>query len=129
MLGQEERPPTLMLKNGMPLAKIDTVKKFTTIPVDVKQQSQKQSNGLELTHARLVRPSRALLAASSAKVWNDLAIRVSLGSDYNSCRISTIKATARIKHQSTLITKPGQVIYVDILPPVFSESLTPIAIL
>jgi hypothetical protein len=46
-------------------------------------------------------------------------------SDCISCRISTIKATARIKHQSTPLTKPGQVIYVDILPPVSAESLTP----
>jgi hypothetical protein len=46
-------------------------------------------------------------------------------SDCISCRISTIKATARIKHQSTPVTKPGQVIYVDILPRVSVESLTP----
>jgi hypothetical protein len=46
-------------------------------------------------------------------------------SDCISCRISTIKATARIKHQSTPVTKPGQVIYVDIIPPVSAESLTP----
>jgi hypothetical protein len=42
-------------------------------------------------------------------------------------KISTIKATARIKHQSASVsvTKPGQIIYVDILPPVSAESLTP----
>jgi hypothetical protein len=45
-------------------------------------------------------------------------------SDYISCRISTINATARIKHQFTPVTKPGQVIYVNILPPVSVESLT-----
>ncbi len=41
--------------------------------------------------------------------------------------MSTIKATARIKHQSTPVTKSGQVIYssVDILPPVSAESLPP----
>ena len=59
------------------------------------------------------------------EVWNDLTIRMSPDSDCISCRISTIKATARIKHQSTPVTKPGQVIYVDILPPVSAESLTP----
>jgi hypothetical protein len=37
-----------------------TVKKFTTIPGDVKQQSQKKRIYLELAHARFVRSSRAL---------------------------------------------------------------------
>jgi hypothetical protein len=46
-------------------------------------------------------------------------------SDCISCRISTIKATARIKHQSIPVTKPGQVIYADILTPVSVEHLTP----
>jgi hypothetical protein len=68
MFGQEERPLTLMLKNGMPVANNATVKKFTTVPEDVKQKSQKKRIDLELAHARFVRPSRALLAASSAKV-------------------------------------------------------------
>jgi hypothetical protein len=84
----------------------------------MKQQSQKKRIDLELTHARFVRPSRALLAAFSAKVWNVLTIRMSPDFDRISCRISTIKAIARIKHQSAHVTKPGQVIYVDILPPV-----------
>ena len=125
MFGQEERPLTLMLRNGMPVANNATVKQFTTVPEDLKQQSQKKRIDLELAHARFVRPSRALLAASSAEVWNDLTIRMSPDSDCISCRISTIKATARIKHQSTPVTKPGQVIYVDILPPVSADSLTP----
>ncbi len=115
----------MMLKNGIPVANNATVKQFTIVPEDVKQQSQKKRILLELAHARFVRPSRALLAASSAEVWNDLTIRISLDSDYISCRTSTIKATARIKPQSTPVTKPGQVIYVDILPPVSAESLTP----
>ena len=42
MFGQEERPLTLMLKNGMPVANNATVKNFTTVPEDVKQQSQKK---------------------------------------------------------------------------------------
>ncbi len=67
MFGQEERPLTLMLKNGMSVANNATVKKFTTVPEDVKQQSQKKRIDLELAHARFVRPSRALLAASSAE--------------------------------------------------------------
>jgi hypothetical protein len=91
----------------------------------VKQQSQKKRIDLELAQARFVRSSRALLAASSDKVWNDLTIRMSPDSDCISCRISTIKATARIKHQFTPVTKPGQVIYDDILPPVSAESLAP----
>jgi hypothetical protein len=60
-----------MLKNGMPVANNATVKKFTTISEDVKQQSQKKRIDLELAHDRFVRPSRALLAATSAEVWND----------------------------------------------------------
>ncbi len=98
MFGQEERPLTLMLKNGMPVANNATVKKFTTVPEDAKQQSQKKRIDLELAHARFVRLSRALLAASNAEGWNDLTIRMSPDSDCISCRISTIKATARIKH-------------------------------
>ncbi len=125
MFGQEERPLTLMLKNGMPVANNATVKNFTTVPEDMKQQSQKKRIDLELAHARFVRPSRALLAASSAEVWNDFTIRMSPDSECISCRISIIKATVRIKHQSTPVTKPGQVIHVDILPPVSAESLTP----
>jgi hypothetical protein len=109
----------------MPVANSATVKKFTTVPEDVKQQSQKKRIDLELAHARFVRPSRALLAASSAEVENDLTIRMSPDSGCISWRISTIKATVRIKHQPTPVTKPGQVIYVDILPPVSAESLTP----
>jgi hypothetical protein len=124
MFGQDERPHTLMLKNGMPVANNATVKIFTTVPEDMKQQSQKKRIDLELAHARFVRPSRTLLAASGAEVWNDLTIRMSPDSDSISCRISTIKATARIKHQSTPVTKPGQVIYVDILPLVSAENLT-----
>jgi hypothetical protein len=38
MFGQEERPLTLMLKNGMPVANNATVKKCTTVPEDMKQQ-------------------------------------------------------------------------------------------
>jgi hypothetical protein len=44
MFGQEERPLTLMLKNGMPVANNATVKHFTTVPEDVKQQSQKKKD-------------------------------------------------------------------------------------
>jgi hypothetical protein len=123
MFGQEERPLTLMLKNGMPVTKNATVKQFSTVPEDVKQQSQKKRIDLELAHVRFDWLSRALLASSSAEIWNDFTIRMSPDSDCISCRIYTIKATARIKHQSTPVTKPGQVIYVDILPPVSSESL------
>jgi hypothetical protein len=36
-----------------------------------------------------------------------------------------MKATARIKHPSTPVSKPGQVIHVDILPAVSDDSLTP----
>jgi hypothetical protein len=50
---------------------MNTDDKFTTVPEDVKQQSQNKQIDLELAHARFVRPSRALLAASSADVWND----------------------------------------------------------
>jgi hypothetical protein len=125
MFGREERPLTLMLKNGMPVADNATVKSFATVPDDVKQQSQKKRIDLELAHARFVRPSIALLAASSAELWNDLTIRISPESDCISCRIFTTKATAWIKHQSTPFTKPGQVIFVDILPPDSAESLTP----
>jgi hypothetical protein len=64
------------------------------VPENVKQQSQKKRIDLELAHARFVRPSRALLSASSAEVWNDLTIRMSPDSDCISCRISTIKARA-----------------------------------
>jgi hypothetical protein len=39
--------------------------------LDLKQQNHKKRIDLELAHARFVRPSRALLAASSAEVWND----------------------------------------------------------
>ncbi len=77
MIGQQERPITLMLKNGMPAASNATVKKFTTVPDNVKQQSQKKRIDLELAHVKFVRPSRALLAASSGEVWNDLTIRMS----------------------------------------------------
>ncbi len=95
MFGQEKRPCTLMLKNGIPVANNVTVKQFTTVPV------------------------------SSAEVWNDFTVRMSPDYDGISCRISTIKATARIKHQPPPVTKAGKVIYVDILPPVSAESLTP----
>jgi hypothetical protein len=39
MFGNEERPLTLMLKNGMPVASNASMKKITTIPEDVKQQN------------------------------------------------------------------------------------------
>ncbi len=89
MFGQEERPLTLMLKNGMPVAN------NATCYCEARWQSQKKRIDLELAHARFVRPSRALLAASSAEVWNDLSIRMSPDSDCISCRISTIKAQDR----------------------------------
>jgi hypothetical protein len=63
MLGQEKRQLTLMLKNGMPVANNATVKNFTTVPEDVKHQSQKKRIDLDLANASFVRPSRALLAA------------------------------------------------------------------
>jgi hypothetical protein len=106
MFGQEERPLTLMLKNGVPAANNDTMKKFTTVSEDVKQQSQKKRIDLELAHAGFVRTSRALLAASSVEGWNDLAFGMSPDSDCISCGISTIRGRARIKHQSTPVTKP-----------------------
>jgi hypothetical protein len=74
-----------------------------TVPENVKQQSQKKMIDLELANARFVRPSRAFLAASSAED-NDQTIRMSSDSDCISCRTSTIKATARITHQTTPIT-------------------------
>jgi hypothetical protein len=49
-----------MLKNGMLVVNNATVKKLTTVPEDVKQQSQKKKIDLELAHARFARPSRAL---------------------------------------------------------------------
>ncbi len=58
----------MVLKNGMPVANNATVKQFSTDPGDVKQQNQKKRIELKLAHARFVRPSRALLAASSAEV-------------------------------------------------------------
>jgi hypothetical protein len=126
MFEQEERPLTLMLKNGLPVANNATVKKFTTVLEDVKQQSHAEEDiDLELAHVRFVRPSRDFLAASSAGVWNDLTIKMSPDFDCISCRIFTIKATARIQHQSTPVTKLVQDIYVDILPTVSAESLTP----
>ncbi len=42
MFGQEERPLTLVLKNGMPVANNATVKQISTVPEEVKQQSQKK---------------------------------------------------------------------------------------
>jgi hypothetical protein len=48
-----------MLKNGMPVANNATVKNFTTVPEDVKQQSWKKRIDLELAYATFVRPSRA----------------------------------------------------------------------
>ncbi len=94
----------MMLKNGMLIAKNATIKHTSTVPDNVKQQSLKKWFDLELAHARFVRPSRALFVASSSEDWNDLTIEMSLDSDCISCRISTIKATARIKYQSTPIT-------------------------
>jgi len=124
MFGNEGRPLTLMLRNGMPIANNATLKQSVSIP-EYEQQKHKKKIDLELAHARFIRPSRALLAASSAEVWNDLSIRMSPDSDCISCRISTMKATARIKHPSTPVSKPGQVIYLDILPAVSDDSLTP----
>jgi hypothetical protein len=49
-----------LIKNGMPVANNANVKKFITVPEDVKQQSQKKKIDLELAHARFVRPNRAL---------------------------------------------------------------------
>jgi hypothetical protein len=92
VFGQEERPLTLMLKNGMLVANNSTVKKFTTVLEHVKKQNQKKRIDLELAHARFVRPS-CLFAAFSAEIWNDLIIRMSPDFDCISCRISTITAT------------------------------------
>jgi transposase InsO family protein len=114
-----------MLKNGMPVANNATLRQSVSIPEHEQQKSHKKKIDLELAHARFIRPSRALLAASSAEVWNDLSIRMSPDSDCISCRISTMKATARIKHPSTPVSKPGQVIYLDILPAASDDSLTP----
>lgn len=112
-------------KNGMPAVNNATLKESVSIPENEQQKCHKKRIDLELAHARFIRPSRALSAASSAEVRNDLSIRMSLFSDCISCRISPIKATVRIKYPSTPVTKPGQVIYVDILPAVSVDSLSP----
>jgi hypothetical protein len=109
----------------MPVANNATLKQSVSIPENEQQKSHKKRIDLELAYARFIRPSKALLPASSAEVWNDLSIRMSPDSDCISCRISTMKATARIKHPSTPVSKPGQVMYVDILPDVSDDSLTP----
>jgi hypothetical protein len=96
MLGREVRPLTLMLKNGMPVANNAKLKQSVGIPEHEQQKSHKKRIDLELAHARFIGPSKALLAASNAEVWNDLSIRISPDSDCISCRISTMKATARI---------------------------------
>ncbi len=53
MFGQEERPLTVVLKNGMPFANNATVKQLSTVPEEVKQQNQKKRIDLELAHAKL----------------------------------------------------------------------------
>jgi hypothetical protein len=125
MFGNEGRPLTLMLKNGMPAANNATLRQSVSIPENEQQKSHKKKIDLELAHARFIRPSRALLAASSAEVWNDLSIRMSPDYDCINCRIFAMKATARIKHPSTPVSKPVQVIHVNILPAVSDDSLTP----
>ena len=42
IFGQDEGPFTLMLKNGTPVANNATVKQFSIVPENVKQQSQKK---------------------------------------------------------------------------------------
>jgi len=96
MFGIEGRPLTLMLKNGMPVANNATLRQSVSIPENEQQKSHKKKVDLELAHARFIRQRRALLAAFSAEVWNDLSIRMSPDSDY-----------------------------VDILPAVSDDSLTP----
>jgi hypothetical protein len=75
------------------------------LEVNEQQKSHKKRIDLELAHARFIRPSRALLTVSSAEVWNDLSIRMSPDSDCISCRISTMKAIARIKHPFTPVAR------------------------
>ncbi len=63
-----------------------------------------------------------LVAASSAEVWNNTAIKMSHDFECVSCKIPTIKAIARIKHPST---KPGQVFLMDILLSASDKRLIP----
>jgi hypothetical protein len=125
MFGREGRPLTSMLKNGMPVANNSTLKQSVSIPEKEQWRSHKKRIDLVLPHARFIRLSRALLAAYSAEVWSDSSIKMSPDSACISCRISTMKATAGIKHPSTPGSKPGQVINVDILPALSDDSLPP----
>ena len=104
MFRKEERTLTLMLKNECLLSIMLLLINFIA----------KKRIDLELAHARFVRPSGLLLAASSTEAQNDLSFKMSHDVDCINCKISTIKATARIKHQSTPITKPRQVICMEI---------------
>ena len=82
---REERPFYLDAQDGMPVASSAPLKQSVSISETEQQKSHKKRINLELAHARFIRPSRALLAASSAEVWNDLFIRMSPYSDYISC--------------------------------------------
>lgn len=119
---------TIPLTNSILLALNTTFHPKSTIPESQQHDKKNQCKqvALESLHAgHGHRSCRALLAASNHNVWGDVVIFMSPDTECISCCISMVHATACKSHPATPTSKPGELIYMDILPAASDRGLTP----
>jgi hypothetical protein len=108
------------LRNWMP----DTGASSHLTPrlLDLKEVEEGFNLGVKVADGHIVKCTARGIVEINMVADDGQPLKMSPDSDCISCRMSTIKAIARIKHQCTPVTKPGQAIYADTLPPIFAES-------
>ena len=78
--------------------------------------SAKQKVDLELMHLRLGHQSfKSLLAASHEELWDDITLRFAPDTFCIGCKVATRRAAARGNHSVSEQTRPGQVLFMDLI--------------
>jgi len=130
--GSQECPVTIPLRNGINIASnVRTVwrqlapgnnRRLEPRLIPERAIHQRGANHIKYVNLSLIhdwlghRALSTILAADEHKLWNDVRIRIEPESDCMTCKIATIRATARNTHPHTKSHHPGETVFLDILP-------------
>ena len=102
-----------------------------TMPKQIHQQSPpkpgtKTTIPISLAHPRMCHGNfTSLLAAHVHDVWADTKLRDDPPNGCTTCPIATIKKSPRNKNSPFATTRPRETLFLDIMPPMYNEFLTP----
>ena len=95
------------------------------VTVTQEESEQQRTVSMELTSTRLGLTSpRAIMAGSEASVWQDIKVKVEPHSHLLDAKMAAISRAARGHEPLTNLTKPGAVLFADII-----NNPSPIALL